>query len=48
MFRHEIACSVKIEEDYYVIEYEPNSVRQTRDEAIEESKKRFLCWHAEV
>lgn len=50
MFRHEIACSVKIEEDYYVIEYEPLGISvcgKTRDEAIEEFKEEIsMLWHA--
>jgi len=50
MFKHEIACSVKIEEDYYIIEYEPLGVSvygKTREEAIEEFKEEVsMLWHA--
>lgn len=52
MFRNEVACSVRIEEKYYIIEYEPLDIlacAKTRAEAIEQFKEEIsMLWHAYV
>lgn len=50
MLRNEIACSFKIENDYYVIEYGPLNLfvyGKTREEAIEGFREEIaMLWHA--